>query len=107
LVISEPLVEEVFRHLVGKFGHSRTQAEERLDLLRESATTFLREAELPVIDPDVCRDPDDLQVIATAVAVSADYVVSGDRDLLDVCESLRTKIVSPRTFWERLRHGEA
>ncbi len=32
----------------------------------------------------ISRDPDDDQVIATAIAARAEFIVSGDRDLLDL-----------------------
>jgi putative PIN family toxin of toxin-antitoxin system len=38
--------------------------------------------ELPETIPRICRDPDDDQVIACAVAGGDDVIVSGDRDLL-------------------------
>ncbi len=46
----------------------------------------------------VCRDPDDDRILACAVAAKADYLVSGDSDLLDLQEFLGIKIVSPKTF---------
>ena len=33
---------------------------------------------------NVCRDPDDDKFIACAVSASADFIVSGDKDLLDI-----------------------
>ena len=46
--------------------------------------------------PGVTRDPKDDPVVACAVEGEADYIVSGDRDLLvlGVCEGVR--IVTPR-----------
>ena len=38
--------------------------------------------ELPEAIPRICRDPQDDQVIACAIAGRADLIVSGDRDLL-------------------------
>ena len=32
--------------------------------------------------PGVCRDPDDNQILACAVAADADYLVTGNEDLL-------------------------
>ena len=37
-----------------------------------------------ILDAAVSRDPDDDQVLATAIAANADLIVSGDRDLLDL-----------------------
>ena len=36
----------------------------------------------PAFVPKVCRDPDDDQVLAAAIAAKADLIVSGDKDLL-------------------------
>jgi predicted nucleic acid-binding protein len=52
------------------------------------------------------RDPDDLKVLASAVAASADVLVTGDHDLLDVAAQAPIKILDPRGFWKLLRDGE-
>jgi predicted nucleic acid-binding protein len=49
------------------------------------------------------RDPDDARIIAEAVAGSADVMVTGDRDLLDLAAHSPVRIVNPRGFWEMLR----
>ncbi len=47
------------------------------------------------IPPTILRDPDDDQVLACALAAQADWIVSGDRDLLD-CKTFRgMPIVTP------------
>ena len=51
-------------------------------------------------------DPDDVQVLAEAVAGLADVLVTGDRDLLDVADQLTLEVLSPRGFWEKL-HGSS
>ena len=55
----------------------------------ESATLRVRrlaeEVTLVVPQPlpaGVCRDPDDDAILATALAAEADYLVTGDQDLL-------------------------
>lgn len=49
------------------------------------------------------RDKDDLAILAEALTGSADVLVSGDRDLLDLGKMAPLPIVTPRGFWELLR----
>ena len=49
------------------------------------------------------RDPDDRWVLASAVAVGADLLVTGDTDLLAVALESPIPIVTPRECWQRLR----
>jgi len=46
----------------------------------------------------VCRDPDDDKYLECALAAGADYIISGDRDLLDLKEYGGVKIVSARDY---------
>lgn len=46
----------------------------------------------------VCRDEDDNQVLACAIACKAEYIVTGDKDLLTLKTYNKIKIVSPREF---------
>ena len=55
---------------------------------------------IPPIDqpiPRMTRDPKDDYLIAYAVIGEADYLVTGDKDLLAMAE--RYPIVTPATFW--------
>jgi hypothetical protein len=54
-------------------------------------------APLPEIGP-VCRDPNDDHVIATALAVSANIIVTGDKDLLALSRYQSIRILSARAF---------
>jgi putative PIN family toxin of toxin-antitoxin system len=49
------------------------------------------------------RDPDDAWVLASAVAGSADALVTGDKDLLTIRKAAPLPILDPRAFWELLR----
>jgi len=49
----------------------------------------------------VIDDPDDDKFIECAVALKAEYIISGDKDLLEVSEYLGIKILNPREFLNR------
>lgn len=53
----------------------------------------------------VLRDPDDEKYLEAASACHADYLVSGDRDLLSLKNFGTTRIVSPKEFVEVLQKG--
>jgi len=46
----------------------------------------------------ICRDPDDNKYLECALAANADYIISGDRDLLDLKEYHKVKIVNARDY---------
>lgn len=55
----------------------------------------------PLAQP-VCRDPDDDEVLALALAAQADLIISGDQDLLVLGQFENIPIVSARFALERL-----
>lgn len=69
------------------------QAEEFLDLLCEAALLVK-----PEQGPPLCRDPKDDYLLYTAIAARADYLVSGDNDLLSLQKIGCTSIVSFADF---------
>lgn len=75
---------------------SREVVAEFIQLLREMAEIIPRQLD-PI--PAVLRDPrDDFLLIAAAMS-EADYLVTGDRDLLDIRDQLaRPKIVTVAVF---------
>jgi putative PIN family toxin of toxin-antitoxin system len=50
----------------------------------------------------VCRDPDDDHVIATALVVNADFIVTGDKDLLALGQYETIRILNARAFLTEL-----
>jgi uncharacterized protein len=99
LVVSEHLLGELHCHLRETLNHSESEAGERMKLLREAATVVH-----PMeVSATACRDPDDLPVLGTLIAGSADCLVTGDNDLLILREFQGRPILSPREFWEKLR----
>jgi putative PIN family toxin of toxin-antitoxin system len=51
------------------------------------------------------RDRADRWILATAMAGSADVLVTGDENLLSVAAKAALPIISPRAFWELLRNS--
>lgn len=50
----------------------------------------------------ICRDPKDDFLLALSKEGRADYLITGDKDLLDILVYGRTKIVSARQFKEKI-----
>jgi len=99
LVLSRYILDEMARVLPRLKRIKLTSAE-----IRDLADSFLFLAEIvePGSEPDeTLRDPADQLVLGTLRAAQADYLVTGDKDLLALGE--RYPIVTPAVFWER--HG--
>jgi putative PIN family toxin of toxin-antitoxin system len=103
LVTSLYLVEELVHVL------SYPRISERLRLDEEELTAILAallsQAEVTSGQlrlPGVTRDPKDDSVVACAKEGEADYIVSGDQDLLVLGEYEGTQVIPPRQFMEIL-----
>ena len=82
-----------------KYTYRDVDVEEFLETVREMSTIMTPLPNLRVIE----RDPKDDMVIACAVTAQADYIVSRDRDLLDLGEYQGIRIVTPEVFIQYLR----
>lgn len=98
IVLSEHILTELSRHLTGKLKLPAGQVKDIVSFLSEHAEIVLP-ADVPA---DACRDSDDLPVLGTALATGADYLVTGDRELLDLGQFQSIPILSPRTFHDHL-----
>jgi len=121
-LVAKGFCEDVVDEAVGRceIVWSRPLQHELADLLHRkhspgpgTLTAIEAWAELCLfVEPDesvrgVCRDPDDDRVLATAVAGEADFIVTGDDDLLSLEVYRGIRILSPRRFWEMLTGPEA
>lgn len=97
LITSDPLQKE----LIEVLQYPRLRRYLRMSLQEISDFVILLEqiAELVSIEsqpaPGICRDPDDEPYLQTAMAGRADYLVSGDDDLLSLREVEDIPIVTP------------
>ncbi len=81
IILSLPIVEE-FKEVISreKFGFSEKQVEQATKLLLGICDLVIPTAHLNVIKDD----PDDNKIIECAVSGNVDYIVSGDKHLLNI-----------------------
>lgn len=102
LLSSATVVQELTRTLVEKIRVPEATVREIAAFLRASAAF----PDTPVGPPAVpVRDPDDAVILSEALALRADVLVTGDKDLLDAGEVPGIRIVDPRGFWTVIRGG--
>lgn len=94
LYISDAIAEEVKEVLASKFGYS-TPA---LTVVMRELSRATRRVARTRVRVRACADPDDDKVLECALTVRADYLVSGDRHLLDLPPFRRIPILRPRAF---------
>ena len=99
LFTSRALLDELGETLRKKFG-VHPQDLPLLQLYADAAI-LVKPKPLP---KQVCRDPDDDEVLATALAAQADIILTGDDDLLTLGEFRGIQILSPRQFVEWMDH---
>jgi len=103
LIVSDEIVRE-YLEVLTRLGVSEPlviRLEKRLE--RRTTVTNVRLGSRP----KVSRDPDDNLMIATARSGKARFLVTNDRDLLDITAQeqarLRLEIVTPNEFLARIR----
>ena len=87
-------------HLRNRYTYSSEKVEIFINYLMDISIIIPQLSEIRVIE----RDPKDDMIISCAVAASADYIVSRDRDLLDLGNYEQIQIVPPEEFIHILRH---
>lgn len=95
LILSRELLDEVYSKLIEKIKVPADMADDFCSLLRNNSSLAV-----PVkVADDACRDPKDLYLLGICKTTGADFLVTGDRDLLESGWRGVTKIVTPRQFW--------
>lgn len=100
VVLSRHILDELARvlpRLNHRLNWRADEFEDLLDILAIEADLVEPEP----LDGDAARDASDVPVLGTLLAAGADYLVTGDGDLLALAD--RYPIVTPAEFWRR--HG--
>jgi putative PIN family toxin of toxin-antitoxin system len=99
LVLSNYILDEFSRVLL-RFRHLQVKPEQMQAILK-SLLLLAELVELDASNEAELRDPADQQILATYRAANADYLITGDKDLIALSD--RYPILTPAQFWSR--HG--
>jgi putative PIN family toxin of toxin-antitoxin system len=96
MVVSEFLLEELREKLSKKIKLPHDTIADIMELYSKHS-----ERVVPVgIEEEICRDPEDIPVLGTCLSGGAEYLISGDKDLLVLKQFRNIKILTPREFYE-------
>lgn len=101
IVVSRFILEELREKLLVKAKLSLSEVREVLAAVRADAEIV----ETQLLAAPVCRDAEDDEILATALAAKADALVTGDKDLLVLGWHEGVPILTPREGLELLRKG--
>jgi uncharacterized protein len=99
LNVSQHLINEVLDKLVNKFGFDESDLEKFNDLINLRSMPYLTFQNVKI-----CRDPKDDFLIDLIIASNPDYLITRDKDLLEIEQSFgKTRIIKPEEFMGILR----
>lgn len=93
MYLSVAITDEIQYVLAQKFGYSPSMLRRSLQRIERMATLIV-----PHVQVAASRDPDDDRILECAVAAKADYLVTGDKALLNLHPFRRIQILRPRAF---------
>lgn len=94
LMICPCIFDEIRKILKEKLKASREEILSAFDVINESISEVFD----PISIQPICKDKDDDRIIACALAANADYLVTGDADLLEIKRYKSLKILPPKDF---------
>ena len=99
--ISAFILREFSEKLKGKFRIPSAEISRYTELL----DTVFRKVTPSNEVPTACDDEDDNEILRLTEFVHADYLITGDKDLLKLNTFLQTKILSPAEFSKVVSHS--
>jgi putative PIN family toxin of toxin-antitoxin system len=96
LCLSKPIIDEYIEVLRRLELQNEKEIDELLGLFAHGFNVVFtaKTPELHIVE----KDPDDNMFIECAVALKAEFVISGDKALKEIKDYMNIKIVSPREF---------
>ena len=99
LFTSEFILSETQEKLIEKFGYTAELAAEAVSVLRSRMKVVTPSR----LESQVCRDPDDDNILAAALSGNCDCIITGDKDLLVLKAYEGIEIFTPRDFLDNER----
>jgi len=99
IVLSENILKEFATNLARKIKAPSEVVGRAVQFLRDHSSIH----KVGKLLRRISRDASDDHVLSLANAADADYIVTGDQDLLVLRKFNKVAIVLPRDFWEMLR----
>ena len=102
IILSQQVLKEFSEALEKKLKVPKTAARTTTGYLKEHAVIYR-------VKPPyrrIARDASDDHVLALAEQTAAEYIITGDDDLLVLGHSAGIPIVRPRQFWEIMKNRE-
>ncbi len=94
-IISEEIINEILEVLSKKFFLSKSSVKKTKEDLSRGFTSII-----PLKKVNIARDPDDNKIIEAAIEGGCDFIVTGDKDLLELKTYKNIKILTPKDFLE-------
>jgi uncharacterized protein len=99
ILISEQILNELASNMERKLKVPSRVIDDTVQFLRDHSSLY-KVGKLP---KRVSRDASDDHVLSLANEAKADYIITGDQDLLTLKKYGKIPIIIPREFWEILR----
>lgn len=102
-VITPIISKDTFEELTAVFKYSKfylSDSEIRA-ILEEEVLPYFYVQEITRKVRGVCRDSDDDKFLSCALSASAEFIVSGDKDLIELKKYKSVKIIKPSVFLKK------
>ncbi len=92
---TEYLLKEIKEVLLSKYSFSDSIRQATLSIMKK----YFIKGKTAGIVKKICRDSDDNQILADALANGIEFLITGDKDLLVLKEYQGMKIILPKQYW--------
>lgn len=100
IVLSDHILGELENNFLKKLKMPLDKIQAVLSFLKQ----FCLIADAKKLKRNICRDREDDKILGLAINVGADFIITGDKDLLVLKKFESIAILTPREFWEIARN---